>query len=153
MEQKQNAKPHTIEDPIEKLWKSNPKIPFMQSKDILRFGYTEGQKSAVSAKTSHLQPQEKPVTKDDFDTCFTGTTKEMIRHAEKEMAKATVVPKQPKVKVEVVHASKLDIEQSKFDLINEILGHIEENKDLMLTYSYLRTRRQESVSKIKQLKR
>lgn len=45
MEQKQNVNKTIIEDPIEKIWKDNPKIPFMQSKEILAFGYKKGAES------------------------------------------------------------------------------------------------------------
>ena len=48
MEKKQNVKPTTIEDQIEVLWKENPRIPFMQSKEILSFGYKQGIESVTS---------------------------------------------------------------------------------------------------------
>ena len=39
MEQKPNVDKNTIKDPIEEIWNANPRIPFMQSKEILRFGF------------------------------------------------------------------------------------------------------------------
>ena len=63
MEKKQNVKPTTIEDQIEALWKENPRIPFMQSKEILTFGYKQGVISVTGKLTSALKQANEVLNK------------------------------------------------------------------------------------------
>lgn len=52
---------------INKLWKDNPKIPFMQSKDILALGYEFGyidRQNEKSNKENEQNKQSSKITKD-----------------------------------------------------------------------------------------
>lgn len=53
---------------INKLWKDNPKIPFMQSKDILalgyEFGYIDGQNGKSNKEKNEQNKQSSKITKE-----------------------------------------------------------------------------------------
>lgn len=53
---------------INKLWKDNPKIPFMQSKDILtlgyEFGYIDGQNEKSNKEKNEQNKQSSKITKE-----------------------------------------------------------------------------------------
>lgn len=66
-----NMKSQDIQKNIDKLFKSNPKIPFMQSKDILKFGYQHGYDYCIE-QTKNVLKSEKPATNDksSINKCF-----------------------------------------------------------------------------------
>lgn len=137
MEQKQKLKQSTIEDQINELWNSNPKIPFMQSKEILAFGYTEGQKS-INDKTQS-------VVKSIKDESFTGTTQEFLEHVEKETTKCQFDTNKDKKKIE------LKIEEARFKLLDELADFITNSKDLLQTYSEVKRMRLASQKRLNEL--
>lgn len=92
MEQKQNVNKTIIEDPIEKIWKDNPKIPFMQSKEILAFGYKKG----VESKELIVE------------------SKELIDHAQNKIDK-----KRPKTDQQMINKIKLDVYNSVLSYMNK----------------------------------
>lgn len=146
MEQKQKSKQSTIEDQINELWKSNPKIPFMQSKEILAFGYTEGRKSINDKTQAVVQSMEESIK----DESFAGTTQEFLEHAEKETTKHQSGTKKNEKKT-VYKETELKIEEARFKLLDELEDFITRKLDLMETYSEVKRIRLASQGRLKEL--
>jgi len=127
MEKKQNVKPTTIEDQIDQLWASNSHIPFMQSKEILAYGYREGRKS-IDANACKLNETFESVKEDKQS--FTGTTKELIEHTDKEVKKRNQ---------ELDRDSKTYI---RLEVYNEILTYMK-NHDLIDCYNEFKSRQEQ----------
>ena len=64
MGQKQNVRKTITNDPIEKIWKDNPKIPFMQSKEILAFGYEKGVESITNKYKKRPKTDQQTINND-----------------------------------------------------------------------------------------
>jgi len=148
MEQKQNVKPTTIEDQIEALWKANSHIPFMQSKEILKFGYLEGRKSIGEKAQAAVQAMAEAVA----DESFTGTTKEFLEHVEKETTRRRFGSKDENNKTVYIQASALQIEEEKFKLLDELLNFVTDKRDLMETYTKIKDMRLASQKQLKALR-
>lgn len=142
MEQKRKLKQPTIEDQINELWKSNPKIPFMQSKEILAFGYTEGRKSINDKTQTVVQSMEESVN----DKSFTGTSKEFLDYVEKETTKRQSDDKKNKNKIE------LKIEEARLKLLDELEDFIIDKRDLMETYNKVKNMRSASEKQLRTLR-
>lgn len=128
MEKNQNLKPTTIKDPIEEIWNANPKIPFMQSKEILKFGFNEGKKSLIT-EISNVNQSSQP----NRDGSFVGTTKELIDHTNKKISQTKDENK--KSKPVYINATELDIEEARYKLLNEIIDFMGSKRDLIETYT------------------
>lgn len=124
-------------DPIEEIWKNNPKIPFMQSKEILALGYKFGKES--------IQEINHNVQKEDTSKGFAGTTKETIEYAQKKINKKNNTNKSS--------SNTLDIEESKYRLLNNLVEYIENHQDLIEIYSRIKHLREDSRKKINELKK
>lgn len=140
MEQKQKSKQSTIEDQIDELWKSNPKIPFMQSKEILAFGYTEGRKSIIDKMQVVAQSAEESIK----DESFAGTTQEFFEHIEKETTKRQSDDKKNKI--------ELKIEEARFELLDELEDFIISKSDLIETYNKVKNMRLASEKQLRTLR-
>lgn len=146
MEQKQKSKQSTIEDQIDELWKNNPKIPFMQSKEILAFGYTEGRKSINDKTQTAVQPMEESIK----DEPFTCTTKEFFEQVEKETTKRQLGDNKDKKKT-VCEETELKIEEARFKLLDELDDFIANKCDLLDIYDKVRHMRSASQQRLKDL--
>lgn len=155
MEKKQNVKPTTIEAQIEVLWNENPRIPFMQSKEILSFGYKQGVASVTSKLTGALEQAneilKQPVKSRD-EGSFTGTTKEFFEHTEKEVQKRKQFGTKDEPKTVYIRATELDIEEARFKLLDELYDFITDKRDLMETYTKINSMRSASQKQVKALK-
>jgi len=155
MEKKQNVKPTTIEAQIEVLWNENPRIPFMQSKEILSFGYKQGVASVTSKLTGALEQAneilKQPVKSQD-EGSFTGTTKEFFEHTEKEVQKRKQFGTKDEPKTVYIRATELDIEEARFKLLDELYDFITDKRDLMETYTKINSMRSASQKQVKALK-
>lgn len=140
MEQKRKLKQPTIEDQINELWKSNPKIPFMQSKEILAFGYTEGRKSINDKTQTVVQSMEESVN----DESFAGTTQEFFEHIEKETTKRQSDDKKNKI--------ELKIEEARLKLLDELEDFITDKRDLIETYNKVKNMRSASEKQLRTLR-
>lgn len=125
MEQNQNVKKNICEDPIEILWKSNPRIPFMQSKEILRLGFNEGKKSLITEISNINRPSQS-----NGDSDFVGTSKELIEHANKK-----INDNKKKVNTKSIEFS---VEEARYKLLDEIFKFINDKRDLMETYTKIK---------------
>lgn len=156
MEKKQNVKPTTIEDQIEALWKENPRIPFMQSKEILTFGYKQGVVSVTGKLTSALEKANEVLNKSaktQNEGSFTGTTKEFFEHTEKEIQKRKQFGTKDEPKTVYIKATELELEEARFKLLDELYNFITEQRDLMATYTKVRNMRNLSQNQVKALKK
>lgn len=156
MEKKQNVKPITIEDQIEVLWKENPRIPFLQSKEILTFGYKQGIESVTSTLSSALKQANEVLNqpaKTQNEGSFTGTTKEFFEHTEKEIQKRKQFDTKDEPKTVYIKATELELEEARFKLLDELYNFITEQRDLMETYTKIRNMRNLSQSQVKALKK
>ena len=156
MEKKQNVKPTTIEDQIEALWKENPRIPFMQSKEILSFGYKQGIESVTSVLSGALKEANEVLNqsaKTQNEGSFTGTTKEFFEHTEKEIQKRKQFGTKDEPKTVYIRATELELEEARFKLLDELYNFITEQRDLMETYTKIRNMRNLSQSQVKALKK
>lgn len=110
---------------INKLWKDNPKIPFMQSKDILTLGYEFG----------YIDGQDEKSNKENIG--FTGTTKELIETTNKLLTKIKNKQNTQSSKVTKEILSK----KEKYDLLVKVTADILENfnktKDFLSVYGYV----------------
>ena len=110
---------------INKLWKDNPKIPFMQSKDILTLGYEFG----------YIDGQDEKSNKENIG--FTGTTKELIETTNKLHTKIKNKQNTQSAKVTKEILSK----KEKYDLLVKVTADILENfnktKDFLSVYGYV----------------
>lgn len=155
MEKKQNVKPTTIEAQIEVLWKENPRIPFMQSKEILAFGYKQGVVSVTSKLSGALEKANEALrqpAKPHDEGSFTGTTKEFFEHAEKEVQKRKQFGTKDEPKTVYIRATELDIEEARFRLLDELYDYITDKRDLMETYTKIKNMRSASQKQVKALK-
>lgn len=156
MEQKQNVKQTTIEDQIELIWNENPKIPFMQSKEILVYGYKKGIASVVNKISDNINTctsEAQNIKSKSDEGSFTGTTKEFFEHTEKEVEKRKQIEaKKDKSKTVYIKASELDIEEARFKLLDELYNFISDKRDLMDTYTKVKNMRTTSQKQLKALK-
>ena len=143
---------------IEKIWADNPKIPFMQSKEILRLGYQYGIKESKGT-TANNEANNTKKSKE-----YVGTAKELINTA-KELVKETkdiidtpnnnnefndITYENTETRVKnqrlkshrYVETTHRDIEgQLKIDIINRTLQLIDKKRDLIEVYIELQTER------------
>lgn len=143
-----------IEKEINKIWDNNPKIPFMQSKDILTLGYKYGIEKITKGIQLSIQSnsKEEDKKKEKKDKNFVGTTKEFIEYTNKEVTDKNKQKFGPKdSKTVYIKTKELDIEKARLTLISEICGHISANRDLLSTYEKLKSMRDESERKVRSL--
>ena len=110
-------------DPIDKIWNDNPKIPFMQSKEILALGYKYG-KESVNSSTFNNSTKENVKNESDSNG-FTSTSKELTKYANN--------------KGKNNKNNKLDYSQEnqiKLDIYNDILVAIQHKQNLLDVYTY-----------------
>lgn len=63
-----------MEKEIERIWNENPKIPFMQSKDILQLGYTYGYNVGCKHKQNNVTENITQKTNEDKKELLTLTS-------------------------------------------------------------------------------
>lgn len=132
-----------IDKQIEKLWRENPKIPFMQSKEIFALGYKKGVGSLANklcdAIEKVIDEEEKETKKDDG---FIGTSKELIKQAEKQINK---IKKQDQLIKELKEKSELTtqeknqiVRQTQIELLSEILIYMKNPKcDYLSVFDFI----------------
>ena len=142
-----------IEKEINKIWSDNPKIPFMQSKEILTFGYKLGLEKSNSNEPIKEKKESKIDKSKNEDTGFTGTTKEFLEHTNKEISKekSRFGTKESNTQIQYVKTKELDIERARFKLLGEICGYISANRDLLMTYEKLKSMRDVSERNLRTL--
>ena len=119
-------------DRIEEIWTGNPKIPFMQTKEILKYGYEKGIEDGKKINTNKTV-QSKDIK--DINQNEGKTSKEMIEYAKS--VKNETKHKFEKEKIK----EKIDFEKEKIkekiDLTANILEYIK-NNDLVQVYMYVK---------------
>ena len=107
-----------ILDRIEEIWKDNPKIPFMQSKEILKLGYR------IAIEDLDKKPVNKDNNKKEETSDFIGTSKELIKFSENKIK--TINKKSNKEEKQ-----KLSIEKGKIikDTQMEILSELQKETE------------------------
>lgn len=131
MEKKQNSKQLTVDEQIEVIWKENPKIPFMQSKDILGFGYKKGIAHVANKMCDTIEKtidsQEKKKQINENNESFTGTTKELINHTNKKLAKEN-----QKSESDI----KYELDKAKKEILGDLCTYMKQTKDFLQAYQY-----------------
>ena len=120
----------TIQEQVDIIWNSNSKIPFMQSKEILKLGYIEGRKSIDDKPKVQLQNMNTTVNNSNSNptksglTEFVGNTKELINMAESKIKEKTNLKK--------------DITKEKIKLLENILDYMNNpSHNYIDTYDYV----------------
>ena len=109
----------TPEKRIEQIWNENSKIPFMQSKDILAFGFNKGMEYCENNSSKQVSIENKSeIKKEKPNNGVIGNSKETIKYAEQQ-----------------IKLTNIEKEQVKLDIVNEILDFITDKRDLMETYT------------------
>ena len=124
-------------DKVDELWKQNPKIPFMQSKDILRLGYELGKNESKNKNTTdkkvvdevHKTPNSRHKNSSLENTTFVGTTKELIEYGQKTIKEQTTVKEEK-------HKANNRI---RLDVVLDINDYIKNNKSLNEEHNYFNT--------------
>lgn len=166
METAQNTKQIIVDTKVEELWEGNSHIPFMQSKEILRYGITEGMKLSVKnteQPTNQSETQSKNQSTEIVKDDFIGTTNDLIRHAENKISKNEVNNDKPLTKRKmrlkntnanidnhgkIAHEDIL-CEKARYSLLNELYDYIVKERDLMNVYYKVNNMLIESSKKIK----
>ena len=131
-----------IDKQIEILWKENPKIPFMQSKEILAYGYKKGLANVLNKICDDISDNvEKNINKQisEKNDGFTGTTKELIETTNKLLTKIkneqNKQNKQDELIKELKEKSQLTIQeknqivkQTQIELLSEIMVYMKNPK-------------------------
>lgn len=131
METTQKSNKITPEKRIEQIWKENSKIPFMQSKDILAFGFNKGMEYSMDVPSSIT-----PIKKEKQNNGVVGNSKETIKYAEQQ-----------------IKLTDLEKEIIKLDIVEEILYFITQKQDLMETYTKVKDMKSSIVKHIKNLQK
>lgn len=120
----------TIQEQVDIIWNSNSKIPFMQSKEILKLGYIEGRKSIDDKPKVQLQNMNTMANNSNSNptksvlTEFVGNTKELINMAESKIKEKTNLKK--------------DITKEKIKLLKDILDYMNNpSHNYIDTYDYV----------------
>ena len=120
----------TIQEQVDIIWNSNSKIPFMQSKEILKLGYIEGRKSIDDKPKIQLQNMNTTENNSNSNptksglTEFVGNTKELINMAESKIKEKTNLKK--------------DITKEKIKLLENILDYMNNpSHNYIDTYDYV----------------
>jgi hypothetical protein len=149
METAQNTKQIIVDTKVEELWEGNSHIPFMQSKEILRYGITEGMELSVKnteQPTNQSETQSKNQSTEIVKDDFIGTTNDLIRHAENKINKNTNANIDNHNKI--AHEDIL-CEKARYSLLNELYDYIIKERDLMNVYYKINNMLIESSRKIK----
>ena len=136
METTQKSNKITPEKRIEQIWKENSKIPFMQSKEILAYGFNKGMEYCDS-NPKPQQVNNKPETKKEKQiTGVVGNSKETIKYAEQQ-----------------IKLTDLEKENIKLDIVCEILDFIVDKRDFMETYNKVKDMKSSINKRIKNLQK
>lgn len=154
METKENLKTQTLKEKIDDIWKNNPKIPFMQSKDILEYGYIEGRKS-IQDKTKDPITQttvKNPIESNKNDS-FTGTIKEFINKTNQIINKEKK-SKSEKIKTEIkyINGSEFDITESVYKEVCDIYNFMKEKANLYEVFQFIKSHKDQLQQKLNELK-
>ena len=157
MEKKQN-----IQNRIEEIYNGNKKIPFMQSKDILLLGYTYGlddsNKNIIDSisktVTDNISKKDNKTNISKEKQGFTGTTKELITHANENILKEKIeiVKKEYEQQLKTIkkeHEKYLNLEilNTQVTLTGKILNYINIHHDVIEMYDYIKNLNKEFQDK------
>ena len=120
-----------VTDKVNELWESNSKIPFMQAKDILCLGYTCGARDAIAKCQSVVQQKQ-----DTKDNSFVGTSKELIKEADKRIEESKQDSQKDKYKIE--HEEKTKTLNTQIQLTGEILNFMAVNMNFIDVYTHIK---------------
>ncbi len=115
---------------INEIWNGNTKIPFMQSKDILKLGYTFGFEDANKQKSSKENKSNKAV---ENSKEFIGTSKDLIEYTNNKKSKSN----DPEIKKQKL-AAELNVLNTKVKVTGNILNYINANQDFWTIVDYIK---------------
>ena len=115
---------------INQIWEDNQKIPFMQSKDILTFGYTIGFEDANKQK---LPKENKSNQVVENSKEFIGTSKDLIEYTNNKKSKSN----DPEIKKQKLVA-ELNVLNTKVKITGNILNYINANQDFWTIVDYIK---------------
>lgn len=119
-----------ITDKVNELWESNSKIPFMQAKDILCFGYTCGARDAIAKCQAVVQQKQ-----DTKDNSFVGTSKELIKEADKRIEESKKESDgEKRIKEYYERVKKLNIQ---IDITGSILNYMSAHRNFLDVLDYI----------------
>lgn len=129
----------TINDKVNEIWESNPKIPFMQAKEILHLGYELGTKNAIDkGKEDIKKASTKPPKKEEADERiissneFVGTSKEFIKKTN------DMIIDRLKDKEKEEYEEKAKILKIQIELTGDILNYMAANRDFIDVYTHIK---------------
>ena len=120
-----------ILDRIEEIWKDNPKIPFMQSKEILKLGYR------IAIEDLDKKPVNKDNNKKEETSDFIGTSKELIKFSENKIK--TINKKSNKEEKQKLSIEKGKIiKDTQMEILSDILFYMKNpNHDYLSLLDYI----------------
>ena len=144
-----------IQERIDEIYNKNSKIPFMQSKDILKLGYTIGLDDATLNKTDNVCHNESDNNINDKsnnniknnDNDIACTSKELIAHMTEKIETDKIIKQQVKqqvdnIKKELVkqHENKSNIKilETQVNITGRILNYINIHHDIVEIYDYIK---------------
>ena len=153
-----------IQERIDEIYNKNSKIPFMQSKDILKLGYTIGLDDATLNKTDNVCHNESDNNINDKsnnniknnDNDIACTSKELIAHMTEKIETDKIIKQQVKqqvdnIKKELVkqHENKSNIKilETQVNITGRILNYINIHHDIVEIYDYIKNLNKEFQEK------
>ena len=125
---------NNFEKEINELWKSNSKIPFMQSKEILGLGYLTAANKYINKQTVNNEENTKvksPVISSDNNE----PQKEYSVNKNKDEMKTAKFSK--KSKSEDYYAQKINDKTIELRTLENVLAYIKKSGHLLDTYNYI----------------
>lgn len=118
---------------IDELYKQNSKIPFMQSKEILKLGYIYGEEDSIkNINKLHNNSQYIKENTNKKSNDFIGTTKDLIKYTDKKVNIDKKIKKKEEFNKEKI------IKEANIKLLGEILMYIKtKNPDFIDIFNYL----------------
>lgn len=110
---------------IENLWQNNPKIPFMQSKEILKYGFDQG----YNYKASEITDKPKTESNKQNDKSY----KEVKRNKNEKTSKEMI-----EYEKEYNKTLNKQLIQEKINLTADILLYMNKHRDFIEIYSYIK---------------
>ena len=134
----------TINDKVNEIWESNPKIPFMQAKEILRLGYELGTNASINKGKEAKQNKKISKTNDESSKHeveeeriissneFVGTSKEFIKKTN------DMIIDRLKDKGKEEYEEKTKILKIQIELTGNILNYMAANRDFIDVYTHIK---------------
>lgn len=120
-----------ILDRIEEIWKDNPKIPFMQSKEILKLGYK------IAIEDLDKKPVNKDNNKKEETSNFIGTSKELIKFSENKIKTTNNKSNKEENQKLSIDKSKI-IKDTQMEILSDILFYMKNpNHDYLSLLDYI----------------